>query len=128
MPIFIRCTILVLITMKSLLVMADEQVIDSTSNSTYIIFAEGDCTVEESDPKKSICTGKSRVNELIGGTLLPSRNLGVGFFKISASAEEDQLELLCYRCVLKKEIKSSCGRYSNVWGNQDHILKCPRTK
>lgn len=40
-------------------------------------------------------------------------------------SETDELELLCYRCVLKKVEKSSCGRYANIWDKPSKISKCP---
>lgn len=57
--------------------------------------------------------------------MLPAENGNTYYLMSSKGEETDGLELLCYRCTIKKDWKGDCGRYTSVRGNESWAKKCP---
>jgi|GEM_PF-6420783 len=99
----------------------------TVSNTKFVLLPASVCLEPHSREVEAICRTKSFSGDVSLLKLVPSTTDRNVFASFERGAESDDMELLCYRCSLKKKQKSDCGRYSQIWGQEKWASKCPES-
>src|SRR5262245_17513287 len=130
MSFYLHCYLLMLFLMVSCLFAQEVQPtlnMDGKAGKRFLIFSYSKCLEPKGDPIiEGICKSGFVPQSLDGKTVqvLDSKNGIIGISDLQNSVTDDNLELLCYRCVLEKADRDTCGRYKSVWGDKKWIMRC----
>ncbi|MNL31617.1 hypothetical protein D3C87_1534150 [compost metagenome] len=127
MSIRIFCALLTLICFISM--HGTEAFSEEKTSNTFLLVPASACSVKEKSPvMRKFCSPVKVPFDLKDYSIIPSADTGYVHLAIKNSTEDDDLELLCYRCTLEKGSKEKCGRYENIWGNRGWTESCPKYK
>ncbi len=77
--------------------------------------------------KVKVCKATSAANLGFSRALINRSAEGtVLFLAPTMTAEEDSIELICYRCAFGKIEKSKCGRFKEIHGKKTAAENCPK--
>ncbi len=122
MPIFIICALLI-----SSVALAEEP---TKYHNQFLLVPVEKCNNPKDESTRDLC---SKILEFPGDItkfkLAPGTEGQASVqLRFDQSTEADDMELLCYRCSLKKVPQVTCGRYKTIWGDAAWAKQCPNHK
>lgn len=118
MPILVICSILM-----SFIACAEE---GKNIQNQFVLVPVEKCMAVKDKQARELCSAHAFPGDVTQYKLVPG-SYGKASVRMM-STETDGVELLCYRCSLKKVAQESCGRYKSVWGNEAWVKQCPNHK